>query len=215
MEKFKVPLIILLSIISIALFYQHQKIVDENSLLKIKLSERLVVLKDTSKSIIAIDDNCSEDYQNNPINSSKVTNAIIENAPINNSEVTTEIIESDSVVVNEEGSTEFETTQENRNIKTVPFEDQEIDYEWATTIETAVSDVFITSEILENFTLENVECRSSTCEVRMPKGQEDTFHQSVLVLLALEEVGIKHHSLKMSSDTEEGTVVFYFSKHES
>ncbi len=200
MEKLKVPLIILLSILSIVLFSQYQKIVDENSLLKLKLSERQVVLKDTPKSIITIDENCSENFQNNPIKNTNVANEIIEN---------------DFVEVNKAGITEFETPQENRNIKTVPFEDQEIDYEWATSVETAVNDVFITSELLEKFTLENVECRSSTCEIRMPKAQEDTFHQSVLVLFALEEMGIKHHSLKLSSDTEEGTVVFYFSKHES
>jgi hypothetical protein len=200
MEKLKVPLIILLSILSAVLFSQYQKIVDENSLLKLKLSERLVVLKDNPKSIITIDDNCPENFQNSPVKTTEIANEVIEN---------------DSVVVNEADITEFETIQENRNIKTAPFEDQEIDYEWASTVETAVNDVFITSELLEKFTLDNVECRSSTCEVRMPKVQEDTLHQSVLVLFALEEMGIKHHSFKLSSDTEEGTVVFYFSKHDT
>ena len=61
----------------------------------------------------------------------------------------------------------------------MPFKDQEIDYEWATTSVTAVNDAFQTSELLENVRLENIECRSSVCEVIILKGQEDTFYQSV------------------------------------
>ncbi len=90
-----------------------------------------------------------------------------------------------------------------------------MDYEWATKIETSVSDVFLTSELLEGFTLESVECRSTICKVRMPKAQEDTFHQPVLVLFALEEMAIKHHSLKLGSDAIDETVIFYFSKQDT
>ena len=60
-----------------------------------------------------------------------------------------------------------------------------------------------------------MECRSSVCEVRMPKGQKDTFHQSVLVLMALEGIGVNHKSFNLSPDTDEGTVIFYFSKNDS
>ena len=68
----------------------------------------------------------------------------------------------------------------------MPFKDQEIDYEWATTSVTAVNDAFQTSELLENVRLENIECRSSVCEVIILKGQEDTFYQSVWFLFAIE-----------------------------
>jgi len=49
----------------------------------------------------------------------------------------------------------------------------------------------------------------------MSKGQDDIFHQSVLVLFALEELGINHRTFKVSPETDDGTVVFYFDKHES
>jgi hypothetical protein len=206
MEKVKVTIILLLSTLSLALFYQNQRVVEENTLLQVKLSERETVSTKRSNSIVTIDSKCSENFPNTTFKTA---------------EAAFEIVESDTVVVNEpvvaykSSVTKLKSLPKNGNTKTIPFQEQGIDYEWATRLETAVSDVFMTSELLEEFTLENVECRSSTCEVRMPKRRDDTFHQSVLVLFALEEMGIKHHSFKVSANSEEDTVVFYFSNNDS
>ena len=194
------PFIIFLSILLVILFFQYQDVVEENSVLKSKLSERLLVSINTPKPSEFITGDYPEIPQNEPVTKTQIANATTEK----------DIVEIYNPII-----TETETFNVNQDIEIVPFEDQQVDYEWATTVETAVSDVFQTSELLEKFTLENVECRSSVCEVRMPKGQEDTFHQSVLVLFALEEIGIKHHSLKLSPDAEDGTVVFFFSKDET
>jgi hypothetical protein len=199
LRTIQLPFIILLSILLVILFFQYQDVVEENSFLKSKLSERLLVSQNTPKSIEIIPDNCPETYQNKVVIKTEIANAITEK---------------NFIEVNEPVITEIETTQGSQNVEVVPFEDQEIDFEWATIMETSVSDAFQTSELLEKFTLENVECRSSICEVRMPKGQEDTFHQSVLVLFALDELGVKHKSLNVSPVGEYGTVVFYFSKNE-
>lgn len=206
MEKVKVTLILLLSTLLIALFYQNQRIAHENTLLKVKLSEREHVSNETPKSIVTIDNKCSEYFPNTTFKTAEAAFEIVENDTV---------VVNEPVVVYKSGVTKLESLPKNGNIKTIPFEEQDIDHEWATRVETAVSDVFITSELLEEFTLENVECRSSTCEVRMPKRQDDIFHQSVLVLFALEEIGIKHHSFKVSSNSEEDTVVFYFSNNDS
>jgi len=199
MEKLKtmqLPFIILLSVLLVILFLQYQDVVEENSALKYRLSDRLAVSEITPKPMTNITDNCLEVPKNSPVLKAEFANAISENKPV----------ETNGVSIAE--------IKKSKKATEIPFEFQEVDYEWATLVETAVSDAFQTSELLEKFTLKNVECRSSTCEVRMPKGQEDTFHQSVLVLFALDELGVKHKSLRVAPESEDGTVVFYFSIHD-
>jgi hypothetical protein len=186
LRTLQLPLIILLTILLTVLFFQYRDVVDENSVLKSKFSEYLLVSKNTPQAIKSISDNYSEPPRNQTVLKTKVANKI----------------------------TEKDIVKVNQNTEVVPFEDQEVDNEWATLVETAVTDVFYTSNLLVNYTLDNVECRSSVCKVRMPKNHDDIFHQSGLVLSALEEVGIKYSSISFGSDVEEGNVVFYFSKHE-
>ena len=200
MEKLKtlqLPFIIFLLVPLVILFLQYQSIVEENSVLKMKVSKGIVITANILKSI---DKKLPETPHGKSTHKVEVGNLVTENDFDKAKEITIAGIE---------------TSQENKNTNKIPFELQEVDYEWATLLETSVSDAFMTSLLLEEFTLENVECRSSTCEVKMPKGQDDTFHQSVLVLFALEELGIKHHSFKVSPEAEDGTVVFYFDKYES
>lgn len=127
MEKLKLFIILLLSVLLIVSISQYQNIVEENLILKLKLklklSEQPSVLQNTPKPIISINDNCSEKSLNNPNKNTEVANVVNEN---------------DSFVANSADITKTVTTQENRNAETVPFEDQEIDYEWATKVETAV-----------------------------------------------------------------------------
>ena len=203
MEKLKtlqLPFIIILLVSLAILFLQYQSIVEENSVLKMKVSEGIVITDNILKPINAIGEKLPETPKGESTHKVEVGNLVTVNDFDKAKEITI---------------AEIETNQENKNTKKIPFEFQELDYEWATLLETSVSDAFMTSLLLEEFTLESVECRSSTCEVKMPKGQDDTFHQSVLVLFALEELGIKHHSFKVIPEAEDGTVVFYFDKYES
>jgi len=203
MEKLRVmqlPFIILLLLVIAVVFFQYQKVVEENGVLQLKLSESLTSPENSITPINVISDNSITSPHNDVNDKAELANINVEN----------HLIE-----VQQSAITEVDAIQLSKNTQVIPFEYQEIDYQWAAVMENAVNDAFQTSELLEKFTLENVECRSSTCEVRMPKEQEDTFHQSVLVLFALDEIGVKHSSLKVSSDAEEGTVIFYFSKHES
>lgn len=202
MEKFRsmqLPVIILLLLLLAIMLFQYQDVIVENSSLKLKLSESLISLDHNVTPINFISDNCIETPYHDALHKDEL-------AKVN--------VEQYSNVVEQSAIPKVEIPQLNQNTKVIPFEDQEIDYEWATVMETAVSDAFQTSEILDKFTLENVECRSSVCEVRMPKGQEDTFHQAVLVLFALDELGVKHKSLEVRPEDDEGTVIFYFSKND-
>ncbi len=199
MEKLKalqVPFIFLLLALLVIVFFKYQSAEKENSVLKLRLSESSKTLESNKGSSTFIENNNDKIDSNHASNISEPPN-------------TTLVFNS----VQQETS-EQESKKTKYAHKTVPFDEQEIDYEWATPVETAVNDVFHTSELLVGFALESVECRSSVCRVRMPKQHEDTFHQSGLVLSALEEVGIKHNTISFSSDTKEDTVVFYFSKYE-
>jgi len=200
LKKLQLPFIIFQSVLLVILFLQYQNIVGKNSVLKSKVAEGIVVLNNISKSINTVDENFRETVREEAAFKVEVVNLNTETAPSK---------------TNGNTITEIETSQESHKTKTIPFEFQEVDFEWATLLETTVSDAFITSLLLEKFSLKNVECRSSTCEVRMSKGQDDTFHQSVLVLFALEELGINHHTFKVSPETDDDTVVFYFDKYES
>jgi hypothetical protein len=199
MDKLKtlqVPFIFLLLALLIIVFFRYQSTEKENSVLKLRLSE--------SFKSPGNDEESSTFIANNDVK-------ILSKHTSNNSESANTIFVSNSV---QQETYEPEAMKSKDTQKTIPFDEQKIDYEWATPVETAVNDVFHTSELLVGFSLESVECRSSVCRVRMPKQHEDTFHQSGLVLSALEEVGIKHNTISFSSDVKEDTVVFYFSKYE-
>lgn len=199
LKKVQLPLLMLLLILLIILFLRYQDVIKKNSVLKSKLSEKMLVSRRVPNTMVATSNKNAENPQHEDICQMESAKAITH----------ADVAETDTNAIAEQQLSPKAIVE---NI--VPFEEQQIDYEWATTIETAVSDVFLTSELLEGFTLENIECRSTICEVRMPRAQEDTFHQSVLVLFALEEMGIKHHSLKLGSDTIDETVIFYFSKQD-
>jgi len=89
----------------------------------------------------------------------------------------------------------------------VPFEQQAIDYNWAYNTETAISDVFLTHEYLENKSLENIECRTTTCQVRVKKSSDDSLHQTSLVMMALETIGIDTVSNISLGLTEQADVI--------
>jgi len=201
MKKLKVmqlPFIILLLLLLAILFFQYQEVTGENASLRLKIAESFIDSENNVASINLISDNCLEASHNDATHKEKRANNKVEKYLKGIEQLAIDEIKSPKI---------------DQITEVIPFENQEIDYEWATVMETAVNDAFQTSQLLEKFTLEYVECRSSICEVRMPKVQEDTFHQSVLVLFALDELGIKHKTLKMSPDSEDGTVIFYFSKH--
>ncbi|KTF08648.1 hypothetical protein [Pseudoalteromonas sp. H105] len=199
MERLKalqVPFIFLLLTLLVLVFFKYQSAEKENSVLKLRLSESLKAIESSEDSSAFTESNNDKIYSNHASNISEPASPTLAFNPV------------------QQETSEPESKKTKYIHKAVPFDEQEIDYEWAIPVETAVNDVFHTSELLVGFALESVECRSSICRVRMPKQHEDTFHQSGLVLSALEEVGIKHNTISFSSDTKEDAVVFYFSKYE-
>jgi len=138
MEKLKtlqLPFIIFQSVLLVILFLQYKNIVEENSVLKTKVSKGLIALNNISKSINTIDENLFGAAREEAALKVEVVNLNAETA---------------SSKANETTVTEIETTQNSQKTKAIPFEFQEVDFEWATLLETSVSDAFITSLLLEN-----------------------------------------------------------------
>jgi len=138
MEKLKtlqLPFIIFQSVLLVILFLQYKNIVEENSVLKTKVSKGLIALNNISKSINTIDENLFGAAREEAALKVEVVNLNAETAPSKANETTV---------------TEIETTQNSQKTKAIPFEFQEVDFEWATLLETSVSDAFITSLLLEN-----------------------------------------------------------------
>jgi len=119
----------------VILFLQYKNIVEENSVLKTKVSKGLIALNNISKSINTIDENLFGAAREEAALKVEVVNLNAETA---------------SSKANETTVTEIETTQNSQKTKAIPFEFQEVDFEWATLLETSVSDAFITSLLLEN-----------------------------------------------------------------
>lgn len=195
-KRLQVPIILLLLTLLAIAFFKYQNVEKENHILKLRLAESLQTVDTHSNENSVIKINGGNRYSNYVSHGSEVCNSKVDLNSVQQTNSATEpkIIQSVS--------------------KQLPFDEQEIDYEWATFTETAVNDVFYTSSLLTDFELESVECRTSTCRIRMPQQHQDSIHQADLVLAALEEVGISYNTKSFSSDTKEGRVEFYFNKLE-
>ena len=111
-----------------------------------------------------------------------------------------------------------EDTLNDKNETSIPFEKQTIDYEWAYSTENAISDVFAIHDYLNGIALENIECRTSTCQLRIVKSDKkrknqdslDDLYQVSLVHSALDDMGIEmSKGLKLGIHEDNGAIVFF------
>jgi len=91
------------------------------------------------------------------------------------------------------------------------FSEQTIDYDWALPVESTVIDTFINDDSINEFGLERVECRRSTCEFTITNAYKDTLHQSALIIMALEKSGLVRESFQYSERLENGQFKLYLS----
>jgi len=99
----------------------------------------------------------------------------------------------------------------------VPFDKQSIDYEWAYRTENAIHDIFTTHQYLDNISLKNIECRTSTCQLRISKKAKDNLqkdsldnlHQASLVQMALDDMGIEiTNGFHLNLSEDDDSIVF-------
>jgi len=141
----------------------------------------------------------------------------------------TAVLVSDSIVRESDSSqivdaVTVEETQGNGAAQVaVPFDKQVIDYEWAYNTETAINDIFETHQYLDKISLENIECRTSACQLRitkkskdnLPQDSLDNLHQASLVFMALDDMGIETaKNLRLDLQEDNNTLVLLVHKPE-
>jgi len=185
------PIVVLLLVVLVWQQNSHDKLAQENARLKSSLESLTLDVKESLISASSIS-------QNITATSSTIEHEVVppEGVQLAMSKESLESISNDETSVAKSGKDEL-----------VPFEQQTIDYNWAYNTETAISDVFLTHEYLENMSLENIECRTTTCQIRVKKSSGDSLHQTSLVMMALETIGIDTVSNISLGLTEQADVI--------
>lgn len=115
-----------------------------------------------------------------------------------------------SIITN--GDVEINVTQIEENKTIFPFAEQEIDYDWALPVENAITDAFMTHNYLVNYTLENVECRTSICEFTLSNVSIDSMDAALTVMFAFKEIDVlneKTQTFRQSRRLEDGTLKLF------
>jgi hypothetical protein len=195
LNKFQLSLLVLLPLLLIVfLFFSYQQAMLENESLKGELKNAIAQLQNSnSKSTVSKDKSSDISELNKDFPSKISEHGTTDNkTPIN--------------VVNEVSISNDENTEVN---EVIPFEEQEIDYDWALPVENSITDTFMSHSYLTKYTLENVECRTTICEFTLSNVSIDSADAAVTVMFAFKDVDLmneKTQTFRRSSRSEDGTL---------
>lgn len=99
----------------------------------------------------------------------------------------------------------------------IPFDEQEIDYEWAAKVESSVHDVFTNQSYLSEYMMDEVICRSSTCKIFVSNVEGDSFNVLLSATFAFKENKIfseSTHGIRGPNRLKDGRVMLYVDRYE-
>lgn len=114
--------------------------------------------------------------------------------------------------------TVIETTQNSPNeentLKQQPFKEQPIDYEWADNFTHQVHEIFINDDSLAQFSLKDIECRSTTCQLKVYMNDKGQIEQAVAFGRALKSGTLRHHPFYFISQTDTDVIMIELDRYQ-
>ncbi|MBE0361046.1 hypothetical protein [Pseudoalteromonas aliena] len=89
----------------------------------------------------------------------------------------------------------------------IPFDKQEVNYEWADEFTYQLHDFFSANEQLATLKLKNVECRATLCHLQLLVSEDDSIDQAIIIANTLRsDDKWKNYSFYLIGQTDESTM---------
>lgn len=198
LKTYKNILMFLFLILLCTVFYfKYQNLNYENSALKLKISELTISMERLKKNNFSKEHLIEE--QSKLLAKNKNTNAVT-------SKINIDASNSDEYLYQNE---EIGLVKVKLNETSIPFDDQDIDHDWAILVENSITDAFLSHQYLGSYNLENVECRTTQCELTLSNVSIDVGDAAMTVLFAFKDMEVLNEqtkSFKRGHRLDDGTL---------
>lgn len=98
-------------------------------------------------------------------------------------------------------------------LKGQPFDEQPIDYEWADSFTHQIHEIFINDESLAQFNLKDIECRSTTCQLKVYMNDKGQIEQAVAFGRALKSGALQDHPFYFVNKTDTDVITIELDRY--